>query len=107
MSYMTTILYQRRHGATFDTEYYTGHHMPLVEKHWKPAGLLKWEVVEFNLALGGGEPQFVVMALLTWKDQASCTAALAGSGTSEIHEDIPQFSTEKPTVIYGRIVSNI
>ncbi|KAJ6443799.1 FAD linked oxidase domain-containingprotein [Purpureocillium lavendulum] len=105
MSYTSTVLYQRRDGATFDMKYYIDTHMPLVDKHWKPAGLLKWEVVEFDFALGGGEPHLSVAAILTWKDQESCTAALAGSGTSEILGDVPQFSTEKPAFICGRQIT--
>ncbi len=106
MSYVSSVIYPRRDGATFDMKYYIDHHMPLVDRHWKPAGLLKWEVVEFDSARDGSEAPFSVMALLTWKDQASYTTAHAGSGTAEILGDVPRFSTEKPTFISGRIVSS-
>ncbi|KAJ3454560.1 hypothetical protein MRS44_013160 [Fusarium solani] len=105
MCYVSNVLYPQRDGATFKMKYYLDTHMPLVAKHWKPAGLQKWEVVEMNLAPQGAKPAFNVAAILTWKDQASCEAALALEGTQEIFGDIPKFSTEQPIFVGGTIVS--
>ncbi|KFH41638.1 hypothetical protein ACRE_076430 [Hapsidospora chrysogenum ATCC 11550] len=105
MSYVVTVLYPHREGATFDHKYYLDKHMPLVDRHWKPAGLQKWEIVDFDFSADGKAPQFSVAAVLTWKDEESSKAALAGPGGAEIVGDIVKFSSEQPIIIAGRLAA--
>ncbi len=100
MSYHTTVIYPRREGGTFDMKYYIDTHMALVSEGWKPEGLVTWEIVEF-----AGDAPYTVVAHLTWKDEASQKAAFVAPAAKGIFDDIPNFSSEGPTVMHGRVVS--
>ena len=106
MPFVATVLYPQREGATFDMKYYLDTHMPLVDRIWKPAGLEKWEIQKLDLGMGGEKPPYSVAALLTFPDQATCTAALGLAGSAEIFGDIPKFSSEQPVVMAGAVVGS-
>lgn len=100
-----SVLYPRREGATFDMKYYIDTHMPIVEKGWKPTGLLKWEIIEFDEEVAGDKTPYSVAAILTFKDADTRGASMGGPATKGIMDDIPNFSSEKPVIFTGSIVS--
>lgn len=107
MSFNLMILYPCHNDAKFDMQYYLHVHMPLVEKYWRPAGLLGWKVIEFGAPQSddyAGVPPPRIANLMTWEDEESYCAASKGPGASEICADAMTFSNRKPIFITGRTV---
>lgn len=99
------ILYPNRDDSSFDMQYYLDVHMPLVEKHWRPVGLLSWKIIEFNARKGDAQisPQSIAN-LMTWEDEASYRAAFEGPGASLICGDTSKFCNQQPILIAGRTI---
>lgn len=107
MTSTASVLYPRQADAKFDMDYYLKTHMPLVEKHWKPLGLEKWQVVDFEATDAAGDASpYVVGCYLTWTSKASQEAAAPSPGTAEIMGDIPNFTNIKPILVSGAITGS-
>ena len=48
MSAVIYVSYPRQEGITFDMDYYLNTHMRLVQEHWGPHGMQRWDVVKFE-----------------------------------------------------------
>ena len=53
--FKVSVMYPNQKDSHFDLEYYRTKHMALVEKHMKPFGLLRTEVLR-GISGGGGQP---------------------------------------------------
>ncbi|MGU7810723.1 EthD family reductase [Burkholderia sp. AW49-1] len=86
------VSYRRAAGTRFDSRYYVDHHIPLVEKSWKPYGL---EYVDaFFPARDDGE--LIVVAMCRFKDSAALDAAFASAETADVMADIDAFTDIEP-----------
>lgn len=104
MTFHVSVLYPNKDDVTFDMKYYLATHMPLVERSWKPEGLLKWDVIEYSQEADGSQGPYIVAAHLTWKDEESFNVASKGSAAPAIFEDIPKFCNHSPSFAKGKIV---
>lgn len=91
--------YGRKEGATFDKDYYLSTHMPLVFKHWEKHGMKGYKVTELN-----AESPYTYIVVMDFDKAEGFGAAVQDAGTKEIMEDVPKFSTEQPTLIYGPVI---
>jgi uncharacterized protein (TIGR02118 family) len=104
MTYTVIIAYPNNSEATFDSTYYLTSHMPLVESHWKNAGLLEWKLVEFGSRNDSEKPTFRRANIMIWEDRASFAAAEQGPIADKIFGDIPNFSNFQPTVLAENVI---
>ncbi|KAK6434743.1 hypothetical protein LTR95_009071 [Oleoguttula sp. CCFEE 5521] len=95
----TTVLYPK--GCKFDMNYYLTSHMPLVKKHWGPAGLKSYKVIQFP-----DDADYSVQATLEWGSKAEFDKAAGGEHTAEIMGDVPNFSDGKPILITGEVTGS-
>lgn len=70
--------------------------MPLAEKHFKPHGLIKWEVVQADPASG-----YTTVCLLHFKDAKGAELAFA---SAEVMSDIPHYTDSKLVIVGGKSV---
>jgi uncharacterized protein (TIGR02118 family) len=92
-----TIIYPKTDDATFDMDYYTSTHMPMVAK-----------------ALGAGDQGWGAMSVssdkhiaMGWVMFESMDAFNAGMGAhgAEIMADVANYTNQQPEVIIGEITS--
>ncbi|PWJ21354.1 EthD family reductase [Jannaschia seohaensis] len=98
MTVTVQVLYPTGDGVTFDMDYYTGTHLPMVGEHWGPHmadGLITRGVASGD----GGAPDFHAIATVVFADQAAMDAAMAAAGP--LLEDIPNFYGAKPVILVG------
>ena len=88
---VVTVLYPATEGATFDHEYYTGKHMPMVERLWAPMGMTVVRVLRGVPGPDGKGPPFVVMTSMEWPDAETFGTAAQAHG-AEIFRDIRNFT---------------
>ena len=93
-----SITYPHVDGATFDWNYYTATHLPLVGETFKPFGLTFASVLRGIEAAGGGAPPYVVTVLLTFSDDQAARNAIASEPARKLREDLANFTTLKPIV---------
>ncbi|KAG6019315.1 hypothetical protein E4U41_003287 [Claviceps citrina] len=94
-----TILYPS--GHEFDLRYYLETHMPLVERSWKPHGLLGWTIT--RLAPGQAHQ---VQALVRFDSLAAWEAASRGAHAEAVFGDIAAFTAAEPLVLRGEVVAS-
>ncbi|NKJ42956.1 MULTISPECIES: EthD family reductase [unclassified Novosphingobium] len=92
---MATLIvsYPAQEGARFDTAYYTGTHIPLVERLWTAHGFTQAEVL-----FPAGEQPWKAAVLLRFASQAAIDAALASPDTPEILGDVANFTDIAPVI---------
>jgi len=97
---MTTIsvLYPREAGASFDYDYYTQTHLPLVVEGWGGAGLTDARAYRGVPGPDGAEPAHLLLALLTFTSTEAFAAALGGPHTAEIMADVVNFTNIQPVI---------
>lgn len=106
MSFKVTVIYPNKPDTVFDMKHYLAHHMPLAERIWGPAGLLKWELVEVIAEADGKRPPYAVMNILTWKDGASYSAASTADSAAPIFEDLAIVCNHEPIFVIGNVVAS-
>jgi uncharacterized protein (TIGR02118 family) len=72
-------------------------HMPLVRSRWETMGLVRDVLFRGTSTLAGGQPDFELLALLTFHSKEQVEAALAAFG-QEIIGDIPNFTDVRPLI---------
>ena len=82
-------------------DYYMSTHIPLVAKHWTPAGLKGWKVVKYN-----DDSPYCVGATLEWESLDKFQAAAGGDKAGEIMGDIPNFSDKQPALMPGEDIGS-
>lgn len=92
MAGILIVSYPSADGATFDRDYYTGTHMPLVKEKWGPLGLTD----AVALFPDDSEPAAVAVAVLTFTDGAARDAAMSAPVAAEVFGDVPNFTTIAP-----------
>ncbi|KAL4882864.1 hypothetical protein BJY04DRAFT_186215 [Aspergillus karnatakaensis] len=88
-----TILYPR--SAEVNLDYYLNHHMRLASKLFDTSILISWEV----FALPTDAP-YSVQADITWASIEACEAALGSEKGQLMHDDVKNYSREKPVVLF-------
>lgn len=103
MSFKVIVMYPNKPDTEFNMKHYLDYHMPLVERVWKPFGLVKWELVEAVAGLDGdkGKGPLYMYNVLSWKDQESYIAASAVPDSAKIWDDLPNVCNHPPSVVLG------
>ena len=97
------VAYPNGPTARFDFDYYRNTHMPMVMERFGPAGM-----TDFSATRGGGgkpddaPPPFVLLATLTFPDEASLDAALAVA--EPLIADIANFTNVEPHFMIGSVL---
>jgi len=90
------VLYPRQADASFDFDYYTSTHLPLVSSRWTEAGLSSVAALRGTAGPDGGDGPYLAIALLTFGSQAGLDSALGGPHAAEIMGDIANFTNVQP-----------
>ena|SRR5690349_14666246 len=89
------VVYPRTEGTTFDADYWTNTHMPLVGQKWPDC---RWEA---DVA-GPDQPHYAV-AHLVFPDMASMGAAMSGPAGAEVRGDLPNYTNVQPQILISEI----
>jgi uncharacterized protein (TIGR02118 family) len=92
-----SVMYPNGKGHTFDIDYYTGKHMPMVKQ--KLGAALKSMAVEQGLAGGepGAPPAFLAFGHLYF-DSVEAFQAAFGPHAPAILADIPNYTNTQPVL---------
>ncbi len=102
MSVSLQVLYSTADGTTFDHDYYSSTHMPIVAKHMGPH--FERSVIVKGLAGGPDTPAgFHTIATMVFRDQSALDAAMAAAGPAL--EDIPNFYSGEPQMLIGEVTA--
>ncbi|PWE33227.1 EthD family reductase [Maritimibacter sp. 55A14] len=95
-------IYPISDGASFDYDYYTATHLPLVERHFGPHGMIS---ITASKGLAGGPdtpPGYFAVATMTFPDQDSMNAALGEAGP--VLDDLKNFTSVTPDLLIGSVM---
>lgn len=106
MVYHVCALYPNTQGAKFDMDYYLSIHMPLAEKAWTKAGLLKWDVTEPKPNADGTPPKYRILTVMTFESEEAWVTSSSLPESTEVFADIPKYTDIKHDLITGQIVGN-
>jgi uncharacterized protein (TIGR02118 family) len=90
-----SVLYPATKGATFDHEYYRGHHVPLAVRTW---GL---EGAEIDKGIDG---PYVAAVHFRFESREAMTAALSVPGSKDITADVANYTSITPVRQVSEIV---
>ena len=93
--YKVSVMYPNQKGSRFDLDYYCTTHMALVEKHLKPFGLLRAEVLR-GISGGGGQPAPYVCIGNLYFDSADGYEKGGAASGGVLRADIPNFTDVTP-----------
>lgn len=102
MSISLQVLYPVGDGTSFDHDYYTKTHLPLVDRHFGPH-LERTLVTRISAAAGGGSAAYHVIATLVFLDRAAFDAAMAAA--QPVLDDIPKFTDTTPEMQVGDVLA--
>ena len=88
-----TILYPRNDDSTFDMEYYTSSHMPMVAESFGEA-CHGWGAASI------AEGKYMAMGWVMVADQDAFDAGMAAHG-AKIMGDVPNYTNARPEVLMG------
>ncbi|GAA6207911.1 hypothetical protein NBRC116601_12040 [Cognatishimia sp. WU-CL00825] len=100
MTVSLQVLYSTQDNTTFDRDYYTATHLPLVNKHMGE----HIESVSIVKGLAGGPDVpagFHTIATMTFKDQDALNAALGAA--PPVLADIGNFYNGQPQMLIGEV----
>ena len=95
------VIYPITDGTSFDYDYYTERHLPMVGG--VIGKFLQSKLVTKGLASGpGAAPGFYAVATMVFADRQSFDAAMAVAGP--VLADIPNFTDVKPEMLIGEVI---
>lgn len=106
MAFSVTALYSNSPDATFDADYYTKTHLPLMVKHWEQFGLLQWSFVEYGARADGLPPPYRAGTTLVWKDADGFAAAISKPEGQPVLDDAVNYSNKGPMFLTGTVVAS-
>lgn len=101
--FCVSVAYPSKDGGTFDFEYYTKKHVPLVAR-LVGANAVKAEVRKGVASPDGSAPSFVCLANFWIKSPQEFQATLATHG-KEIMGDIPNFTNIQPILQVDEVLA--
>ena len=102
--YILTVTYPKSKGATFDFDYYRQKHLPEVGKAFGQFGLGYASVLKGEETVGGKEPAYFAVAILSFAEEQGARDAVASDGARALIEDIPNFTNCKPVLQFNTAV---
>ncbi|KAM3538655.1 hypothetical protein ARSEF1564_008441 [Beauveria bassiana] len=104
MAVTVTVVFPNEPEATYDIEYYTKHHMPLVQSLWGKYGVQSWSATKFLDGPDGSKPLYAFGSIVTWDAYDSIKNAFAGPEVGEVMGDVANFSNKSPIFLYGEVI---
>ncbi|WP_422375494.1 EthD family reductase [Roseibium sp.] len=101
MAVSLQVLYPILPDTTFDHDYYSATHMPLVNEHMGPFLLM----VQASKGVAGGPdtpPDFYAIATMVFENQEKLSLAMQAAGP--VLEDIPNYTNTKPQILIGEVI---
>ena len=93
--FKVSVMYPNQEDARFDIDYYCTKHMDLVQKHMKPFGLVRTEVLK-GISGGGGQPApYICIGNLYFAAIDGYEKGIAAS-SGTLRADIPNFTNVTP-----------
>ena len=102
--YILTVTYPKSKGATFDFDYYRTKHLPEVGKAFGPFGLGYASVLKGEETVGGKDPAYFAVAILSFATEQGARDAVASDGAKALIEDIANFTNCKPVLQFNTAV---
>ncbi len=101
--FCVSVLYPKKDGGTFDFDYYTTRHVPMVSKY-VGANAVRAEVRKGVASLDGSAPSFICLANF-WIQSAEEFQATLGNHGDEILGDIPNFTNIQPILQIDEVIA--
>ncbi len=101
MAVSLQVLYPVTKGSTFDFDYYSKTHLPLVGKHMGPH-IASTVITKGQSGADGAAADFHVVATILFEDQAAFEAAMAVAGP--VVADIPEFYNATSQMLVGDVI---
>jgi len=95
--------YPRQEGKRFDIDYYTGTHLPMVQKVFGPYGLKKIEVDRGVEKPGGGASPFFAIGYLYFDSLADFQECYKAVG-AQVVGNIPIYTDVLPLTQVGEMI---
>jgi uncharacterized protein (TIGR02118 family) len=100
---VVSVLYPKTAESTFDYDYYSATHVPLVRARWEPLGLERADFFGGTSTLDGSAAPYEVTAMLHFSNEDALQKALATHG-AEVVGDIPNFTNVQPLIQTNRVL---
>lgn len=107
MSATVTILYLNEPNATYDLDYYSNIHMPLVQKHWTKYGLKRWSICKLLPNADGSSMPFVFYGVIELESVDKLRAAFQDAAIEEMMSDVKNYASIKPVILMGELVRDV
>ncbi|BAK83867.1 EthD family reductase [Komagataeibacter medellinensis] len=98
------VTYTADHTASFDRDYYVGHHIPLVMELWQPMGLKSATAFFPSLGTSTGAQGSVAICECIFENEAALHAALSSPEAGTIMADVDKFTKIKPALSCGHAI---
>ena len=96
---IVSVIYPKTATSRFDHAYYTGKHIPLVNRTYGAHGMQSFKVMRGTSSLGGA-PAYELIALLEFADMEAFLKA-AGAHSDEVMADVAHFTDIQPIVQFN------
>ncbi len=103
--FKVSVMYPNQEGARFDIQYYRTKHMELVQKHMKPFGLVRTEVLKGISGTAGQPAPYICIGNLYFETADGYEKAIAASAGA-LRADIPGFTDVTPVRQISEIVAS-
>jgi uncharacterized protein (TIGR02118 family) len=101
MSISLQVIYPVTDDSTFDHDYYTATHLPLVAEHW--GSFIESTLVTKGVAGGPDVPApYHAVATIVFADQNALQSAMKVGGP--VIADVPNFTNIRPQMLIGEVV---
>jgi len=98
-----TVLYPATEGASFDHDYYRNSHIPAMEEHMGPLGLVRWEAERgIGTAEPGAPAPYVAIGCMYFETLEQVQAAFGAA--EDLRADIPNYTDIDPVFQIGEVV---
>jgi uncharacterized protein (TIGR02118 family) len=103
--YILTVTYPTSPDATFDFDYFRSKHLPKVGEAYKPFGLGYAAVVRGEESVGGGEPAYYAISILSFQTEPGARDAVASKAGKALAKDVRNFTSVTPVMQFNSAVS--
>ena len=96
-----SITYPNSETATFDLDYYTRTHLPMIGPRFAPFGLVMASVLRGVEQPDGSAAAYVAQCLLTFSDDQAAKNALGSEGGKDLRNDMLNYTNIQPVVQFN------
>jgi uncharacterized protein (TIGR02118 family) len=103
--YILTVSYPKSADSTFDFDYFRSKHLPEVGEAYKPFGLGYAAVLRGEESLGGGDPHYYAISVLSFATEKGARDAVASKAGKALDKDVANFTNVIPLMQFNTSVS--